>query len=114
VVDLPERYGKWPGVVAIVGDADMYCISCAKHIYGELPIQAVIDGKSGYERYTDQSRNPLGIVLYSSEDVHGMYCGGCGTPLCADDCLCSHPGQAEYWNQHGTFFDESESEVEDE
>jgi hypothetical protein len=108
---MVERYGKWPGVVAIVGDADIYCVPCAKRLYGEVPIQAVIDDERGYERYTDQSRNPLGVVLYGSEDVHGMYCGGCGTPLCDDECLCYQPGQYEHWCQYGTFLDEDECEV---
>jgi hypothetical protein len=114
VVAIAERYGKWPGVVAIVGDADMYCIPCAKQRYGEVPIQVVIAGERGYEQYTDHSRNPLGVVLYGSEDVHGMYCGGRGTPLCDEDCICYQPDQAEYWNQYGTFFDKLEGEVEDE
>jgi hypothetical protein len=61
---MVEKFGKWPGVVAIVGDAEMYCG------------------------------------------------GGCGTPLCDNDCLCYHPGQDEHWCQYGTFFDEDESEVE--
>jgi len=110
---MVEKFGKWPGVVAIVGDADMYCVPCAKRLYGEVPIQAVIDGERGYERYTDQSRNPLGAVLYGSEDSHGMYCGGgYGTPLCDDECLSYQPGQYEHGCQYGTLFDEDESEVE--
>jgi len=92
----------------------MYCIPCAKQRYGEVPIQVVIAGERGYEQYTDHSCNPLGVVLYGSEDVHGMYCGGCGTPLCDEDCICYQPDQAEYWNQYGTFFDKQEGEVEDE
>lgn len=108
---MAERYGKWPGVVAIVGDADMCCVSCAKEVYGVVPIQAVIDGERGYERYTDHGRNPLGVVLYGSEDLHGVYCGGgCGTPLCDDECICYHPGQAEHWRRYGLFFDEEKSE----
>jgi hypothetical protein len=110
---MAERYGKWPGVVAIVGDAEMYCVSCAKRLYGEIAIQAVIDGERGYERYTDQSRNPLGVVLYGSDDLHGMYCGGGRlVPLCDDGCICYRPGQYEHWCRYGTFLAEDESEGE--
>jgi len=108
---MAERYGKWPGVVAIVGDADMYCVLCARHIYGEVPIRAAVYGQRGYQQYTDHNRNPLGVVLYGSEDLHGISCGGCGTPLCEDDCICYHPGQYEHWCQYGTFLDEDESDV---
>ena len=27
---MAEKHGLWPWVVAVVGDADMYCVSCAR------------------------------------------------------------------------------------
>ena len=85
-------YGLWPGVAAIVADAEMYCVPCARGIYGKKRIQAVIDGAPGSERFTDQEGNPFGVVLTGSEDLHTMSCGGCGEPLCDEDCPCySHP-----------------------
>jgi hypothetical protein len=78
------RYGLWSGVVAVVGDADMYCVPCAKRRYGNA-IQAVIDGSSGYERFTDYEGNPLSVVLYGSEDLRGMCCGSCFTLLDDED-----------------------------
>jgi len=78
---MVARYGLWPGVVAIVGDADMYCVPCARRLYGGAAVQAVIDGSPGYERYTDHEDNPLTAVLYGSEDLRGMCCGDCFTPL---------------------------------
>jgi hypothetical protein len=74
---MASRYGLWPGVVAIVGDADRYCVPCAKHTYGSEAVQAVIDGVPGYEQYTDGEGNPLGVVLNGSEDAQGMCCGVC-------------------------------------
>ncbi|WP_157506949.1 hypothetical protein [Ktedonobacter racemifer] len=50
---MPQAFGLWPGVVAIAADADMYCVPCAKALYGEEPIEAVVAGEPGYERYTD-------------------------------------------------------------
>jgi hypothetical protein len=85
---MGARCGLWPGVVAIVGDADMYCVPCAKRRYGEDPIQAVIDGTLGYEQYTDHEGNPLGAVLYENEDLHGMCCGQCFALLCDEECWC--------------------------
>ena len=79
------RYGLWPGVVAIVGDADMYCVPCAKRRYGAGAVEAVIDGSPGYERLTDQEGNPLSVVLYGSEDLRGMCCGDCFTLLDDED-----------------------------
>lgn len=78
---MGERFGLWPGVVAIVGDADMYCVPCAKRLYGERVVQAVIDGAPGYEQATDHEGNPLGVVLCGSEDLRGMCCGVCFTLL---------------------------------
>lgn len=80
--------GLWPGVVAITGDADMLCVACARQCYGAAPVQQVIDGKPGYEQYTDHEGNTLGVVLRGSEDLHGQYCGRCHVPLCDDDCAC--------------------------
>ncbi len=98
---MPEKCGKWPGVVAIVGDADMYCVPCAKRLYGDGPLQAVIEGVPDYERYTDHGGNPLTPVLSGSEDLHGQHCGGeclarvmrgelteVETRLCDEDCSC--------------------------
>ena len=60
---MGERYGLWPGVVAMVGDAEMYCVPCAKRRYGDGDVQAVIDGSPGYERLTDHEGNPLSVVV---------------------------------------------------
>ena len=99
---MGETYGKWPGVAAIVGDADMWCVVCAKRRYGVKPIQAVIDGIPGYERYTDDEQNPLTVVLSGSPDLHTQYCGRCLIPLCDDECVCYQPAQAEYYQRYGT------------
>lgn len=98
-----KQYGLWPGVVAIVGDADMYCVPCAKWIYGAAPVQQVIDAEPGYEQYTDREGNVLGVVLSGSQDVHGQYCGRCHEPLCDEDCICYQPGQAGHWQHFGEF-----------
>jgi hypothetical protein len=82
---MVERYGLWPGVVAIVGDADGYCVPCAKRRYGADVVQAVIDGLPGYERLTDHEGNPLSVVLYGSEDLRRMCCGNCFTLLEDED-----------------------------
>src|SRR5260221_657123 len=114
---MTERYGVWPGVVAIVGDADMYCVPCAKLRYGDEAIETVVGSVPGYEHYTDHENNPLGVVLYGSEDVHGMYCGKCHQQLCDEECTCYKPGQAAHWQQDGSFFeegDEEDGEEEDE
>jgi hypothetical protein len=79
------RYGLWPGVVAMVGDADMYCVPCAKRRYGDAAVEAVIDGSPGCEHLTDHEGNPLTVVLHGSEDVHGMCCGNCFTLLEDED-----------------------------
>jgi hypothetical protein len=79
------RFGLWPGVVAMVGDADMYCVPCAKRRYGSLAVQAVIDGSPGYEHFTDQEGNPLSVVLSGSEDLREMCCGDCFLPLDDED-----------------------------
>lgn len=79
------RYGLWPGVVAIVGDADMYCVPCAKRHYGDGAVQALIDGSPEYEHLTDHEGNPLSVVLYGSEDLREMCCGGCFTLLDDED-----------------------------
>jgi len=41
----------------------MYCVPCATNIYGKKRIQAIINGTSGSERFTDQEGNPFGVVL---------------------------------------------------
>lgn len=82
---MVARYGLWPGVVAIVGDAEMHCVPCAKRLYGDGAVQAMIDGSPGYEQYTDHEGNPLTVVLYGSEDLRGMCCGECFTPLDEED-----------------------------
>jgi hypothetical protein len=85
---MAEKYGQWPGVVAVVADADMYCVSCARRRYGEQAVLAVIDAMPGHEQETDHEGNPLTVVLSGSEDLHGRYCGDCSTCLCEDDCWC--------------------------
>ena len=95
--------GLWPGVAAIVGDAELLCVACAKWRYGAAPIQRVIDGAHGYEQYTDHEGNVLGVVLHGSEDLHGQAFGRCHGLLCDEECICYQPGQAEYWCQYGRF-----------
>lgn len=75
----------WPGVVAIAADADMHCVPCAKRVYGAAVIEAVIDGSPEYEQYTDHEGNPFTVVLAGSEDLNGMCCGDCFTPLDKED-----------------------------
>jgi hypothetical protein len=82
---MVERFGLWPGVVAMVGDADMHCVPCAKRRYGDAAVEAVIDGLPGYERFTDHEGNPLLVVLSGSEDLREMCCGDCFTPLDKED-----------------------------
>jgi hypothetical protein len=96
---MVEVYGRWPGVVAIVGDEEMYCVPCAKGRYGEEAVQAVVDGMPGYERYTDHEGNTLEVVLRGSEDLHTASCRDCGARLCEEDCPCyRHP---ETWQHYG-------------
>ncbi|HEX4206247.1 MAG TPA: hypothetical protein VHZ51_19020 [Ktedonobacteraceae bacterium] len=85
---MANAYGKWPGVIAIVADADVYCVPCAKGLYSETTIQAVVDGTPGYEAYQDHEGNPFGVVLRMSEDLHCQYCGCCHSRLCDDTCSC--------------------------
>jgi hypothetical protein len=85
---MAEKHGLWPGVVAVVGDADMYCVSCAKRRYGEQVVVAVINSVPGYEQSADHEGNSLTVVLSGSEDVHGMSCGDCSTCLCDEECWC--------------------------
>jgi hypothetical protein len=92
---MAEKHGLWPGVVALVGDADLYCVSCARRRYGEQAVLAVVSGTPGYEDYTDHEGNPLTVVLHGSEDLHGMYCGDCSTCLCDDECWCYQTHEAE-------------------
>ena len=86
------RYGLWPGVVAITGDADSYCVPCAMERYGEAKILAVVHGGAGYDRYSDREGNPFGVILHGTADTHGMYCGDCGVPICDEDCECYQYG----------------------
>jgi hypothetical protein len=86
---MVEKYGLWPGVIAMTADADMFCVVCAMHVYGEQAIMAVVDGVAGYEQCVDHEGNPFGVVLYGSEDLHKQYCGRCHQPLCEEgDCWC--------------------------
>lgn len=100
---MAERYGLWPGVVALSADADLYCVPCAQTLYGTTPIQAVVDGTAGYEQYTDHEGNPFGVLLYGSEDLHGEFCGNCHERLCEEDCPCANPRQAAHWLQFSEF-----------
>jgi hypothetical protein len=100
---MAQKYGLWPGVVAVVGDANLWCVPCAAQYYGNRAIQMVIDSEPGYELCTDSECNPLGVVLAGSEDLHTMYCGSCGDHLCDEECICYQPGQAEHWQQYGSF-----------
>ena len=81
-------YGLWPGVVAIVADADMFCVSCAADLYGQDVIQAVVDGVSGCVALVDGEGNPFGVVLRGSEDLHTVVCAACHERLCEEECGC--------------------------
>jgi len=98
---MAEAYGLWPGVVAIVADADMFCVSCAKCLYGDEVIHAVVNGQPGWEQYQDHQGNAFGVVLRGSTDVHTQYCGvpGCGKRLCKEDCGCYR--RPDLWQQQG-------------
>ncbi|HVU00070.1 MAG TPA: hypothetical protein VHE33_21405 [Acidobacteriaceae bacterium] len=95
--------GLWPGVAAIVGDAELLCIACAEYRFGVASVRRVIDGGAEQGEQTDQWGHTLGVVLCGSKDLHGTYCGRCQRPLCDEDCICYQPGQADHWNQYGTF-----------
>jgi hypothetical protein len=82
-----ERRGLWPGVAAIVGDADLWCLTCAEVRYGREVVQALVDGER-VEGLQDDEGNPLGVVLAYSEDLHGQYCGRCRVVLCDEGCWC--------------------------
>ncbi|GHO68804.1 hypothetical protein KSC_076960 [Ktedonobacter sp. SOSP1-52] len=99
---MPQAFGLWPEVVAIAADAEMYCVSCAKVLYGEEPIEAVVAGEPGYEQYTDHEGNPFTVVLRGSESLHTTHCGAvaCRVPLCDEGCSCYL--DPEQWNQYGT------------
>lgn len=104
---MAEAYGLWPGVVAIAADANLYCVPCAKRLYGDEAIQAVVDAVPSWGKYRDHEGNPFGVVLRWSEDAHTQYCGapGCGERLCEEYCGCyQHP---ELWQQHGVVWVES-------
>jgi len=102
---MPEKYGLWPGVVAIVADVEMYCVPCAAMVYGISSMQMVVDGVPGWQGLVDYAGNSFGVVLYGSEDVHTMYCGRCLERLCDEECRCYQPGQAECWQQYGRFLE---------
>ena len=95
-IAVVERRGLWPGVVAFANDADLWCVRCAEHRYGNEAVQDVVKVVPGYQRHTDHEGNPLNVVLYGSEDVHGEHCAGCGVALCDEECICSCPEQAEH------------------
>lgn len=58
-----------------------------------------------------EARYGLSVVLNDVEDLHGLYCAGSvdktvhpePLKLCEEDCTCYEPGQAEHWNQYGSF-----------
>ena len=109
---MGERYGKWPGVVAVCGDAEMLCVPCAKVRYGDEAIDKLLEGRvrlhlepiyqewqgkqvkvgevpvAGPDYPLDSSESPLEVVLHGSPDVHGMYCDQCMSRLCDEECSC--------------------------
>ena len=111
---MGDRYGKWPGVVAIVDEGEMWCVPCARLRYGEQPVQAAIDGVPGDERYTDVEWKLLDVLLHGSSDLHAEWCVRCGVVLCDEACLCRQPGQAEHYREYGRFLDESQEREEEE
>jgi hypothetical protein len=114
-VDQYELWpGLWPGVAAIVGDAELLCVACAKYRFGVASVQQVIDGGPEQGEYTDQWGHTLSVVLHGSSDLHTEYCPRCHQPLCDDDCICYQPGQAEYWRLYGEFLERPQGGDEDE
>ncbi|GCE48247.1 hypothetical protein EI42_06127 [Thermosporothrix hazakensis] len=96
-------------VVAIVADADMLCISCAEILYGKEKVQAFIECQPGYEEWCrDHEGNVLGAVLADSLDLHTMYCGGCGVPLCDEYCPCY--ACPSLWQEYRVIADEGMQE----
>jgi hypothetical protein len=66
--------------VAIVGDAAMYHVECARHVYGSLAIDRTLSGDTDM----DGEGNGLGVVLdFDWGDLHGED----GTPESCGHCL---------------------------
>ncbi|WP_052889489.1 hypothetical protein [Thermogemmatispora carboxidivorans] len=106
---MEQNQPKWPGVAAIVGDADLYCVSCALKRYGP-GIQDLVEDRDTAGELLDDEGNPLGVVLRFSEDLHAQYCGACHTRLCDEDCCCYQTEVA--WESQQD--DEGESEEAEE
>src|SRR5262249_17244716 len=73
-------------IVAIVGDADLWCLPCARKRYGSRVVHGVVDGT----RHEDSEGNYLTVIADSSEDAYNLdgvrdkkgrmqpsTCGGC-------------------------------------
>jgi hypothetical protein len=95
--------GLWSEVTAIVGNAKLLCVPCAKWRFGVASVNYAIEGVRERKVHTDQWGNTLSAVLRGSDDLHTECCGRCHGPLCGDDCICYEPEQAEYWREHGVF-----------
>ena len=104
----PVVRGLWPGVVGIVGNAEVLCLPCADKAYGERAVATVVDGdidgyavdedSSDYPR--DNEGNALGVMFANSEDAQGQYCGNCREPLFDRD---DYPDTADYDTELGVF-----------
>lgn len=114
-------------IAGIVGDADLYCVPCARKQYGNRAINAVlsgvwhgrpIDALNG-RGPRDREGNVLGGILSDSEDLidldgpadregrHGpRYCGDCGAALVEDSREWARrdaDGQLEYYAWPGGY-----------
>jgi len=86
-------------VVAIEGDGEMWCLSCAKQRYGETCVEALVGLMPGCEQSIDQWGNQLYGVLCGSEFLHGMDCSACEVHLCDADCSCFTLAPDGYWDE---------------
>lgn len=73
--------------IAIVGDADIYHVSCAAEIYGAEDIEEVLNPTQKYDPYLgegpkDGEGNVLGVVLEGQDEwAENYYCGRCHGPI---------------------------------
>lgn len=77
---LADTEGLWPGVYAIAADADIYCLPCARRIYGKRAVKYVINPPWGGNELDpawprDREGNPLAAILASEEAIDNVHCG---------------------------------------
>ena len=84
-------YGLWPRVAAIVGDAELKCLSCAVKAYGPVKVTQVMNGDDTVLSHEGEAHGGyfLGAVLRGSQDLYTEEsgftepecCMACGEPL---------------------------------